>query len=99
MHARLHRPEGAYFIPWPWPKATGSDFSVRSRGKEAILVFKGTDGSCHGLGEEMDLAMFHGLWGKKGAGHRLGAGVLVRDSAIELWLGLHNISVHSGEIL
>lgn len=49
----------------------------------------------------MDLAVFQGHWGKNGAGHSLGWGwrVLVQDSAIELWLGLHSVSIDSGEIL
>lgn len=40
-----------------WPKACGSSFIVRSGGKEATLVFPGTDGSCHGLGELVGLGL------------------------------------------
>lgn len=49
--------EGCTFLPSQWPKVWASGFIVRSGDREATLVFTGTGGSCHGLGELVELGL------------------------------------------
>lgn len=49
-----------FFLPSQWPAAWGSGFIVRSGDREATLVLTGTDGSCYGLRELVELGLGFG---------------------------------------